>query len=57
MVSFRRIILRKDKSIWIGTPNGKLIKSFYNFEKSFIKSYTRGGVMELRKWGWDIAKR
>jgi hypothetical protein len=47
----------KDKSVWIGTPHGGLIKSFYNFDKSFIKSYTRGGVMELRKWGWDIAKR
>lgn len=57
MVSFRRTILPKDKSVWVGTPNGKLIKSFYSFEKSFIRSYTRGGVMELRKWGWDIAKR
>ena len=47
----------KDKSIWIGTPDGGLIKSFYSFDKLFIKSYTRGGIVELRKWGWDIAKK
>ena len=47
----------KDKSVWISTPNGGLIKSSYNFERLFIKSYTKGGVVELRKWGWNIAKR
>ena len=30
---------------------------YSNFKKCFIKSYTRGGIPELRKWGWDIEKR
>jgi len=49
--------MRKDDSVWICTPKGGLVKAFYSFEKAFIKSYTRGGVVELRKWGWDIEKR
>tara|TARA_R100000700_G_scaffold34831_1_gene43099 strand:+ start:70 stop:234 length:165 start_codon:yes stop_codon:yes gene_type:complete len=45
-----------DKSVWLCTPKGKLVKMYYDFKKSFIKSYTRGGVAELRKWGWNIKK-
>ena len=47
----------KDKSVWISTPKGSLVKMYYNFKKEFIKSYTRGGIAELRKWGWNIEKR
>lgn len=46
-----------DKSVWICTPKGGLVRAFYNFNKKFIKSYTRGGVPELRLWGWDIEKK
>jgi hypothetical protein len=47
----------KDKSVWLCTPKGGLVKMYYDFKKCFIKSYTRGGIPELRKWGWDIEKR
>jgi len=45
------------KAVWICTPNGGLVKMYYNFKTFFIKSFTRGGVKELRKWGWDIENR
>tara|TARA_R100001443_G_scaffold35589_8_gene49403 strand:+ start:11623 stop:11778 length:156 start_codon:yes stop_codon:yes gene_type:complete len=47
----------KNESIWICTPKGALIKAAYDFQKAYIQSYTKGGVPELRKWGWDIEKR
>jgi hypothetical protein len=50
-------LMKKDNSVWICTPKGALVKAFYSFQEAFIKSYTRGGVVELRKWGWDIEKR
>lgn len=47
----------KDKSVWVCTPKGDLIRVFYNFKKRFIKSYTLGGIPELRVWGWEIEKK
>jgi hypothetical protein len=47
----------KDKSVWVCTPKGGLIRVFYNFKKRFIKSYTLGGIPELRVWGWEIEKK
>jgi hypothetical protein len=47
----------KNKSTFIVTPKGEIIKAYYNFKKRFIKSYTLGGVKLLRKWGWDIEKK
>ena len=47
----------RDKSVWLCTPKGCLVKMYYDFKKCFIKSYTRGGIPELRKWGWDIETR
>jgi len=41
---------------YLVTPDGKVIKVYYNFKKGLIKSYTKGGVPTLRKWGWDIEK-
>lgn len=42
---------------YLATPDGEIIKVYYNFKKHFIKSYTKNGISTLRKWGWDIEKK
>lgn len=47
----------KNKSTFIVTPKGEIVRAYYDFKKRVIESYTLGGVKLLRKWGWDIEKK
>tara|TARA_X000001388_G_scaffold77268_1_gene77324 strand:- start:12344 stop:12511 length:168 start_codon:yes stop_codon:yes gene_type:complete len=48
---------KKYKFIFISTPNGDLIKAFYDFKNNTIQSFTKGGIAKLREWGWLIEKK
>ena len=47
---------KKYNFIFVCTPNGDLIKAFYDFKNKTIQSFTKGGIAKLREWGWLIEK-
>tara|TARA_R100000664_G_scaffold1672_5_gene4402 strand:- start:10799 stop:11044 length:246 start_codon:yes stop_codon:yes gene_type:complete len=51
------VMRKKYNFIFISTPDGNLIKAFYNFKNKTIQSFTRGGVAKLRLFQWLIEKR
>ena len=51
------VMRKKYNFIFVSTPDGDLIKAFYNFKNKTIQSFPRGGVAKLREWGWLIEKK
>ena len=48
---------KKYNFIFVSTPDGDLIKAFYDFKNNTIQSFTKGGIAKLREWGWLIKKK
>ena len=47
----------KKNMVYICTPKGELIHVYLNWKTNKIKSLTRGGIVKLRTFGWNIAKK
>ena len=45
------------KIYFICTPDNDIVKVRINYEKGIIKSFAKGSIEILRKYGWDIEKR
>ena len=43
--------------VYIGTPKGEIVIVSLNWKKNTIQSLTRGGIVKLRKYGWNILKK